>query len=402
MPYIVPLPPTAKGEPRWGVRWTEGVGKNGKAKTRQESFKTKREAVIARAAKEVANKPKRKNLRAKWEDRPRFESVAESFLQSLEFPEPGEDPKEPVTIRGYRSILHEHVFPCVRRKFITAIESNDFTEIYRWCDQLGMSPRTRIEALRLTKAVLNFAHQRHLIEAVPVSPIKKRMTRKEEDAQRDADERKFYSQDEFFTILSSADSLAADENKQIRKSWARYRPMVYFLIYTGARISEARAFRKNDYAPDERRVYIRQSAPEGSGSSLPKTSASRRWVPLHPELQGPLEQWMGKVSGDLVFGTTSDRPISLPTLYPRLLEPLRDRADLLASSNGGRFVRVRRDRKFHAFRHHYASWLVKEGANLKQLQRYLGHKRASFTLDVYGHLFEDDGQNLMARMSMQG
>lgn len=401
MPYVVPLPPTAKGEPRWGVRWIEGTGKNGKPKVRQESFKTKREAVIARSAKEVASVPKRKSLRPKWNEQPRFEAVAESFLDSLKFPEPGEDPKEPVTVRGYSSILHEHVFPCVGREFITSVESKHFTEIYRRCDQLGMSPRTRIEALRLTKAVLNFAQQKQLIDAVPPNPIKKRMTRKEEDAQRDADERKFFSQDEVFTILRAADSLAEDDNKQTRKSWARYRPMVYFLIYTGARVSEARAFRKQDYSPDERRIYIRQSAPEGQGSNLPKTSSSRRWVPLHPELEEPLDRWMPQVAGSLVFGTTTDKPISLPTLYPRLLEPLMDRADLLASGNEGRIVRVRRDRKFHAFRHHYASWLVKEGANLKQLQKYLGHKRASFTLDVYGHLFDDDGQDLMARMSLQ-
>ncbi len=45
---------------------------------------------------------------------------------------------------------------------------------------------------------------------------------------------------------------------------------------------------------------------------------------------------------------------------------------------------------FHTFRHTCASMLFERGANAKQVQRWLGHHSASFTLDTYIHLLSDD------------
>jgi integrase len=45
---------------------------------------------------------------------------------------------------------------------------------------------------------------------------------------------------------------------------------------------------------------------------------------------------------------------------------------------------------FHRFRHTVASRLFVEGRNVVQVQRWLGHHSASFTLDTYVHLLEND------------
>lgn len=44
----------------------------------------------------------------------------------------------------------------------------------------------------------------------------------------------------------------------------------------------------------------------------------------------------------------------------------------------------------HELRHTCASLAIKAGANIKTLQRMLGHTSAALTLDRYGHLFDDD------------
>lgn len=44
----------------------------------------------------------------------------------------------------------------------------------------------------------------------------------------------------------------------------------------------------------------------------------------------------------------------------------------------------------HDLRHTAASLAVSSGANVKALQRMLGHASASMTLDVYSDLFDDD------------
>jgi integrase len=44
----------------------------------------------------------------------------------------------------------------------------------------------------------------------------------------------------------------------------------------------------------------------------------------------------------------------------------------------------------HSLRHTAASLAVSAGANVKAVQRMLGHAKASMTLDVYADLFDDD------------
>jgi integrase len=46
--------------------------------------------------------------------------------------------------------------------------------------------------------------------------------------------------------------------------------------------------------------------------------------------------------------------------------------------------------RLHDLRHSCASLAIKSGANVKVVQRLLGHKTAVLTLDRYGHLFPDD------------
>ena len=43
----------------------------------------------------------------------------------------------------------------------------------------------------------------------------------------------------------------------------------------------------------------------------------------------------------------------------------------------------------HSLRHTAASLAIAAGANVKVVQTMLGHKSATMTLDLYGHLFED-------------
>ncbi|WP_236034409.1 tyrosine-type recombinase/integrase [Bifidobacterium saguinibicoloris] len=52
----------------------------------------------------------------------------------------------------------------------------------------------------------------------------------------------------------------------------------------------------------------------------------------------------------------------------------------------------------HDLRHTAASLMVKSGANVKAVQRQLGHASAAMTLDVYADLFDDDLEELSERM----
>ena len=52
----------------------------------------------------------------------------------------------------------------------------------------------------------------------------------------------------------------------------------------------------------------------------------------------------------------------------------------------------------HDLRHTAASLAVSAGANVKAVQRMLGHAKASMTLDVYADLFDEDLDNVAANL----
>lgn len=52
----------------------------------------------------------------------------------------------------------------------------------------------------------------------------------------------------------------------------------------------------------------------------------------------------------------------------------------------------------HELRHTAASLMIASGAHVKTVQRQLGHKSATMTLDTYGHLFNDDLGDIVGRL----
>jgi hypothetical protein len=52
----------------------------------------------------------------------------------------------------------------------------------------------------------------------------------------------------------------------------------------------------------------------------------------------------------------------------------------------------------HEMRHTAASLLIQSGANVKTVQLQLGHKTATMTLDQYGHMFDDDLDEVADKM----
>jgi integrase len=98
----------------------------------------------------------------------------------------------------------------------------------------------------------------------------------------------------------------------------------------------------------------------------------------------------GKSADDLVFTTLTGKP--LPNLNFR-----RDVFDQAATDAG---LSGLTPHELRPHPHTAASLAVSAGANVKAVQRMLGHKSAVMTLDVYAGLFDDDLDALAARMDV--
>lgn len=137
-----------------------------------------------------------------------------------------------------------------------------------------------------------------------------------------------------------------------------------------------------------------------------------------------IRESLSEVRGHLYFGPTKtqeDRVIVLPkflrdALAAHLAQYVPAESDsLVFTSPQGELLRISNWRRrvwrpacegsampdglrIHDLRHTAASLLVSAGANVKVVQRHLGHSTATQTLDRYAHLFTEDLEAVAERL----
>lgn len=180
---------------------------------------------------------------------------------------------------------------------------------------------------------------------------------------------------------------------------ARHPELVVFLAYTGLRWGEATGLRVKHVDLRRRRVSVEENAVEvGSFIEVgtPKTHEKRQ-VPYPAFLADTMTRLCkGKSREALVFGdgrTHVRRPKSTTGWFNAAVARAQAAAAVAAeeaSDRGGApplaFPRVTP----HDLRHTAASLAISAGANVKAVQRMLGHASAAMTLDTYADLFDDD------------
>lgn len=383
------------------ARWKQG------GKTREKSFAKLSEAK--NFAAEMQNRFESADALAPKEVRKtiNFADLSNEYLAALEAGFDGADPLEPQTLRTYRLYIESHLIP--EFSFYSSVRGINTGSIETLRDKLArpeyerqrLAPKTIRELLRLSKAVLSYGVKQGYLEVVPGKDITLKPTRKEKTAAKIKKDEGVFTPEQVAALLHAADDLARDRNLQIARAWAIYRPMAYLLAHTGMRISEARGFPRASFDKKANLIRIRQRASEEGEIGNTKSAEGVRDIPLHPDLIEPMESVLRLSEHDLVFAGATGKPRNYQNLFNRMLKPLIKRANKLAKAEGEAGVGVP-DLGFHAIRHAFAARLIGAGANLKQLQSWMGHHDPAFTLKEYGHLFSDDGSaaSVMANMTL--
>jgi integrase len=175
--------------------------------------------------------------------------------------------------------------------------------------------------------------------------------------------------------------------QQLADAAGPYKVMVLVLGFTGLRFGECIALKVADVDLLRRRLLVSQSVSEVNGKlewSTPKTHQSRE-VPIGRYLADLLAyEVQGKTPKDLLFGSPEGEPLRLSNWRRRVWDPAVAETGLTGLTP-------------HDLRHTAASLAVASKADVKQVQRMLGHASAAMTLDVYAGLFENDLDELTDR-----
>lgn len=164
--------------------------------------------------------------------------------------------------------------------------------------------------------------------------------------------------------------------------------IVLTLGLCGLRWGELVGLQVGDVDLDRQRIHVRRSATEVNHQivvDVPKTGEER--TVIFPRLLRPCleDACSGRLQSDLLFPDRRTGSYLRKTHGPCITSSWfywakkRSLGDVIADSM-----------TIHDLRHTCASLLVHAGANVKAVQRQLGHKSATMTLDVYADLFDDD------------
>ena len=175
-----------------------------------------------------------------------------------------------------------------------------------------------------------------------------------------------------------------------------------FLAFTGLRWGEAVAVTVDALDFTRHIVHVRRTYSEDGGkiiTGVPKDHAAR-WVPFPPGLDEDLQALVkGRPGAADVFQTPGGGVLRSGNWTSRVLRPA---ALTVNAPADGETPEEREARgglipaglRIHDLRHTAASVAISAGANVKALQRMLGHESATMTLDVYASLMDDDLRDL--------
>ena len=334
-----------------GKRYRISYRRPDNRQTTERGFKTKRAAELRLAEVEIG---KAKGEYVNPSDaRETVESIAAGWLAAREHV------MKPSSYRPVQSAWVTHVQPRWGQRKVGSIKHS---EVQDWVSSLARerSATTVLRAYGVLAAVLD--------AAVKDRRLSRNVAREVTLPRKSAGGRTY------LTHQQVADLAAA----------SRYPLIVHLLAYTGLRWGEATGLRVKHVDPVRRRLSVEENAVMVGSKVVvgtPKTHEVRS-VPYPAFLDSDVEAAMhGKRSDALLLGNGKTH-MRLPNSRDGWFAAAVNRVQLADPS----FPRVTP----HDCRHTAASLAISAGANVKAVQRMLGHASAAMTLDTYADLFDDD------------
>jgi integrase len=354
--FVEKIPAGPRRPERYRVRYRDPAGRH-----RSRTFRRRRDAEDFARRVEIAMAD------GAWRDptaarRPLGE-LAEAYFS-------GAYDLRPATRALYEGAYRKHVAPALAEVPVGRIRSED---VRKWIEGLlreGVGPRTVQVARQVLGRILERAVEDALIRENPV-----RVVRPPAAEPKDA------------RVPTTAEVEAVAEAID-----PRYRALVLLAAYAGLRLGECAGLQRRDLRLPERRVDVRRQVTEVRGVlevGPLKTMSSRRTVPvpqfLADELASHLATYSAAGSEAWVFTAPGGGPLRRAAFRNRYFDPAIKAAGVQPFT-------------FHALRDHAATAAIGAGADVKVVQRMLGHVDAAITLNRYAAYMPDAAEAVAQRL----
>lgn len=348
------------------VNRNPGIGKRGD-KWQARAFFDGREISKSFATQDEAVRWKREQERAmergEWID-PSLSSI--TFQEWSRLWLEAKTDITPSTRRGYIARLNSHLLPAFGTSKLTSITNNEIGQWIAKAVERGEGLTVIKQAhgvLRqiLKSAVLDGRLMRNAAEGVALPRVKP----KEKKA------------------------LSLNQLRALANECGEFKALVLFAGTTGLRWGELAALQCKDISLLNRTVFVGKAYSSGlKGEKIlggTKTHQSRT-VPFSKEILPIVAELVENKSAEChLFQMPGYGSMDYNNFMTRYFRPAVERAGLVEVG-------------FHTLRHTTASLLISQGTPITTVSKILGHASTQMTLDVYGHLYEDDATKYIDRL----
>jgi integrase len=270
------------------------------------------------------------------------------------------------TAHVYRGYVAREITPRIGSMQVRAVRPAHAQRVIDEALKSGRSPRTVVQIGRIMHAAFRTAVR---MRAISVNPCDGTTLPKIEPAK---------------LMVPGASDIA----RALAAVADQYRAALTLMAWTGLRRGETCALRwpSVDLDGERTRIHVDGTLQRVEGNLVvlpPKSSRSRRMVPLPPDLAALLRRHRAEQterrllagpawhSGEYVFDSGTGRPID-----PDALGKAFHAACTTVGLTGARL---------HDLRHAAATTLIEQGTNVRVVADLLGHSAVSFTLQTYVH-----------------
>jgi integrase len=291
----------------------------------------------------------------------------------------------PATIANRKSVAKNHVLPVWGGVTLTKVTRKRVNDWVEKMHQGGTGPDTIQKAHGILLASFALAMDDRAIGSNPASGVRVPKSAKPTNT--------YLTHEEVVELADAIDP--------------RSRTLVGLLSYSGLRFGEITALRVGKVNIEKRRLTVDRAATAVDGVLVegPPKFKKNRDV-FFPELLLDAMQELvdGKLKSDYLFTAALGGCVRLDDWRPRTFYKAIENINVARAAKSkldGIAVDCFPEVTPHDLRHTAASIAVSSGANVKVLQKMLGHASAAMTLDRYADLFDSDDVSVSNAINAQ-
>ncbi len=362
--------PNREGKRPWVVEYTDPSGKRRRA-TPKSGLKKDADKLRQKIEREVSE-----GVHTASAETVTWEFAVKQWILDCQRRWTIKDHMSGNTLKNYSKYARIHLIPMFGKRKLNTMEAADFQKYMN-----EMATRyARNYLVGLGAAIRQVLKYAVASKWLTISPLTARPLRIPGPRQK---ERAIPNKQELRAILEAA---LVRRPKEYHQSHLCRSAMVVLAIFAGLRRGEVFGLQWESVDLDNRLIHVRHSMSNWDGLKGPKSAAGIRTIPMAEPVHAVLSQARALAGPDptgFVLTSVRGKPMA-PTMCWRLYQTVMQAAGLVDANGTPKYA-------FHTLRHANVAILIDQGLDAYRIKGLIGHGSINVTLDVYGHLFPDDG-----------